>query len=151
MPFANNHTGTIMSVNDDGRTAVVWMMCNRLDAQTNEYKLDFSSQFVQFKNEAREFVVGLGLPTKEDRKKGDKTAFIRMLEVSTSNAFVDAGGEIRYTSPQHTVWKCEMGKKSASNNSSNAKPNYQKSAPAAQKAKPAQGGMNEVDDDELPF
>ena len=151
MPFSNGNTGTVLSVNDDGTTAIVWLMCNGLNAKSGEYKLDFSSQFVSFKNEAREFVIGLGLPTKEARKDGDKTAFIRMLETSTTNAFVDESGTNRYTAPQFTVWKCELFKKSANGSSGNSNYKNQKSAPAAQKAKPVQSNINEVDDDELPF
>lgn len=152
MGFRVGAYATVFSANNLGRLSDANISISKKNQSTGNYEKEFSGGFVKFIGAAHNKLGGLSLPTREEYESGKRNnARIKILDCDVQNMYMkEENGERKATfnkSPQYIVYDFELS--SGDGDSGNRK--NQKPAPAPQKAKPAQGGVNEVDDDELPF
>ena len=152
MGFRVGAFATVFSANNFGKYSDANISISKKNQSADDYDTEFSNGYVRFIGAAHNKLGSLNLPTREEYKAGKKNnARIKILECDVQNMYMkEENGKRKAVfnqNPQYKVYDFEID----NGNNANGNRQNQNSAPAAQKAKPARGGVNEVDDDELPF
>ena len=150
MGFGSGTFARAFSANNMGNYSLVSLSIGKKNKETDKYDIDFRDGYVRFVGKAHNQLGKLNLPPREQADEKSKGVSIKLVNCMVENTYMKDGVATFRKNPQYTVFDFEINDES-SGGSGYSNRQSQKSTPAAQKAKPAQGGMNEVDDDELPF
>lgn len=151
MGFSNGSFARLFTVNNMGNYSSVGLAISAKNKTTGEYEPDFRDGYVRFVGKAHNMLGRLNLPTREADQDGNKGASVKLIQCMVTNTWMKEENGIRTATynknPVYTVFDFEIDEDNPSSNRQD-----QKSAKPTQNSKPASaGGINEVDDDELPF
>lgn len=152
MGFRVGAFATVFSANNLGKYSDANISISKKNQSTDDYDTEFSNGYVRFIGAAHNKLGSLNLPTREEYKAGKKNnARIKIIECDVQNMYMkEEDGKLKAffnKNPQYKVYDFEVD----NGNNANSNRQNQKPTSAPQKAKPTQSGVNEVDDDELPF